>query len=188
MTPDTGTPSPLSLRALRLMQAQIANGVKGGDPARFRGPEVDVFLASVNLDAEHLGANGEGYPWCAADCYYVNAQAETPSEPSHCPRTGGALHMAALAPAWCKLSGPRPGAWFILDRGHGKGHVGVCEYIGPLPSQVTTCEPDTNGAGSSTGDAAGRHSWDPDAVGPHSRGTIVGRYDWGLQPPAQEAA
>lgn len=176
-------PSPLSLRALALMQAQVAAGVRGGQPAKFRGPEVDIYQASVNLDPEHNGPDGEGYPWCASDMYYVNAQAETPAEPSHCPRTGGALHAASLAPSWCRLAGPRPGAWFILNRGHGKGHVGVCESLGPLPGQVTSCEPDTNGAGSTTGDAAGRHTWEPDATGPDKRGDVEGWYDWGLQPP-----
>ena len=183
MTPDPGTPSPLSLRALALMQKQVADGVKGGDPAKWRGPEVDIYQASVNLDPEHDGPNGPGYPWCAADNYYVHAQAETPAEPSHCPRTGAGHKMAERAPSWCKLTGPRPGATFILDKGHGRSHVGMVECLGPLPGQITSCEGDTDGMGSSTGDAAGRHTWEPDDTGPDSRGPILGWFDWGAQPP-----
>jgi hypothetical protein len=170
-------PSPLSLRALRLMQAQIAAGVHGGKPARFRGPEVDLYLLSVGLKVAGALA---GWPWCAADCYYVHKQAETPLEHSYCPRTAGAIHMATLAPSWTRLDGPRPGATGVIDRGQGKGHIVICESLGPLPGQITSCEGDTNAAGSTTGDAAGRHLWEPDTG---DRGTILGWFDFGNQPP-----
>lgn len=170
-------PSPLSLRALALMQAQVAAGVRGGQPRRFEGPQVTAYLKSVGIDFPA--------PWCAADAFYVHAQAETPSEPSHCPRTAGAIHMAERAPSWCRLDGPQPGAVGILKHADGvHGHVVMCEHVGPLPGQVTTVEGDTNGAGSSTGDAAGRHSWEPAAPPPDSRGTLLGWWDFGLQPPA----
>ncbi len=169
--------SPLSLRALALMQQQINDGVRGGQPRRFEGPEVTKYLAAVNIDFPA--------PWCAADVFYVHAQAETPSEPSHCPRTAGAIHMAERAPPWTRLSGPQPGAVGVLKHRDGHtGHVVMCEYVGPLPGQITSVEGDTNGAGSSTGDAAGRHTWEP---GKDDRGTVLGWFDMGLQPPGQAA-
>lgn len=156
------------------MQAQLAAGVHGGQPRRFDGPEVRVYLASVKVFSPA--------PWCAADTYYVHAMEETPAEPSHCPRTASALHMAAQAPAYCKLDGPQPGAVGILKHADGiHGHVVICETVGPLPGQVGTVEADTNAAGSSTGDAVGRHPcWEP-ADG--ARGVLLGWWDFGRQPP-----
>ena len=55
------SPSPLSLRALALMQAQINDGVRGGQPRRFEGPVPTAALASVGIDFPA--------PWCAADCF-----------------------------------------------------------------------------------------------------------------------
>jgi hypothetical protein len=154
------------------MQGQVADGIKGGHPHRFEGPVITQALACVRITSPA--------PWCAAIVYYNHAQEETPAEPSHCPRTASSLHMAAKAPSWCKLEGPRPGAVGILKHADGiHGHVVTCEYVGPLPGQVTTVEGDTNGAGSSTGDAAGRHSWEP-ASG--DRGELLGWFDFGIQP------
>lgn len=165
-------PSPLSLRALKRIQGQVADGIHGGQPRRFEGPVITQALASVGIDFPA--------PWCAAIQFYNHAQEETPAEPSHCPRTAGAIHMAERAPPWTRLDGPRPGAVGILKHKDGhSGHVVQCEYVGPLPGQVTTCEGDTNAAGSSTGDAAGRHSWEPDSG---DRGELLGWFDFGLQP------
>ena len=87
--------------------------------------------------------------------------------------------MAELANAATRLPGPQAGAVFVLDRGKGHGHVGIVEVLGPLPGQITSVEPDTNGAGSATGDAWGRHSWEPDSG---DRGELVGWFDFGLAP------
>ena len=127
-------------------------------------------LASVGIDFPA--------PWCAAIQFYNHAQEETPAEPSHCPRTAGAIHMAERAPPHTRLDGPRPGAVGILKHKDGhSGHVVQCEYVGPLPGQVTTVEGDTDGSGSSTGDAAGRHTWEPDSG---ERGIVLGWFDWGI--------
>ena len=177
------TLSPLALRVLVWAQAQQAAHVQGGlhPYGRFRSPDIDDYMAAAGLpNPTAVGAQGE--PWCAAAVHYGYAECETPAQPSACPRTAGALRMAAEAPAACKLAGPAPGAVFILDRGHGHGHVGVVEVLGPLPGQITTVEPDTNASVSTTGDAWGRHTWEPGATGPDSRGTVVGYYDFGVTP------
>ena len=124
-------------------------------------------------------------PWCAAIQFYNHAQEETPAEPSfHCPSDGcGAIHMAERAPSWTRLGGPRPGAVGILKHRDGhSGHVVQCEYVGPLPGQVTTVEGDTDGSGSSTGDAAGLAHLGARRV--MTGGSYLGWFDFGLQPPA----
>ena len=177
--------SALALRVLSWAQQQVANGVRGGlDPyGRFRSPEIDGYMAAVAL-MPWADLRREGWPWCAAGVHYGYAVCETPSEPSCCPRTASALHMASLAPIASHLDAPEPGAVFILDRGKGRGHVGIVEAVGPLTGQVTTVEPDTNAAGSTRGDAWGRHTWEPDDKNPETkRGDLVGWFDFGVVVP-----
>jgi hypothetical protein len=135
----------------------------------------------------------EPAPWCASAVGYLHAQAaqelasnEGGVSVNHCPRTPSALHLAERAPSSCRLAAPQPGAVFVLDRGKGRGHCGWVEAVhvdgqpGPLPGQIVTCEPDTNSAGSTTGDAWGRHTWSP--TDDHGRGELVGWFDFGVSP------
>jgi len=174
-------PSPLSLRALARMQQQVAAGVRGGVKpwARFRGPEVDGFQRAVGLPLPP-SVSEQGFPWCAAVQYANHVASVDPGEFSYCPRTASAVHMAVNAPAWGRLDGPRPGAVGVLrHRDMVHGHVVQCESVGER-GDVTTVEGDTNADGSSTGDHAGRHTWNP-AAG--TRGEVMGWWDFGLPPP-----
>ncbi len=177
-----GTPSPLSLRALARMQGQVAAGVRGGVKpwARFRGPDIDPPQRAVGLPIAP-SPTVTGFPWCAAIVYDNHRMSATGAEPSYCPRTASALHMATNAPPWCRLPGPRPGAVGVLrHRDMVHGHVVTCEDAFE-DGTVTTVEGDTNVAGSSTGDQAGRHErWNPDDG---SRGELLGWWDFGLPEP-----
>lgn len=167
--------SALSLAALAAAQQALENGVHGGQPARFRGPEVDVYLANVNLDAEHNGPNGSGFPWCAAFVYSMFKAAAGDLNP--CPRTASALHLFAMTPADRRTQLPAPGDVFVLVHPDGiHGHCGFVESCSPAGDVVTTVEGDTNAEGSSTGDAVGRHTWTP-ASG--ERGRLLGYLDIG---------
>lgn len=183
---DTGTPSPLSIRALDRARVAIQKGIRGGLPGwgRFRGPEVDGYLTAVGLQPPANRAH-EGSPWCIAAQYANHKASEVSGEVSRCPRTASTLHAAAQAPEHCKLPGPRPGAVGILEHADGvHGHAVQCE-IAHTDGSVVTVEGDTNGDGSSTGDAWGRHAWNP-ADG--KRGRVLGWWDLGLQPPLTATA
>lgn len=184
--------SSLSLRALILAQQAVARGVRGGIApyGRFRGVEVDQYVrwAGIALPAN---LSTPGVPWCASAVGWLHVHAsgwgdaDTPRLYNGCPRTPGAIHLADRAPVHTRLAAPRPGAVFVFDRGRGRGHTGFVEYVhapgqpGPLPGQIVTVEPDTNAAGSTTGDAWGRHTWNPSDG---SRGTNVRFFDLGISP------
>ncbi len=112
--------------ALRIATRHI--GVR--ETSRNSGPEVDAFLASVGL--------GPGYSWCAAFVYscFENGAASI-QQPNPCPRTAGALHLWDMALADGHLGDslgksvkdPLPGDVFVIDHGHGLGHVGFVESI-----------------------------------------------------------
>lgn len=179
---DTHDSSPLSLRALQIARYAEHRGIRGGLPGwgKFRGPDVDGYQREVGLALSENIAD-EGHPWCASAQYAIHKQAEGSGQASECPRTGSALHLAAAAPAHCKLEAPRPGAVFVLEHAdHVHGHCGIVETAWPDGS-VTSVEGDTSGAGSSTGDSWGRHTWNP-ADG--RRGKLAGWFDFGVQGPA----
>ena len=157
----------MSLAALQVAQRELEAGVRGGDPARFRGPMVDAYLASVGLDAEHDGADGIGYPWCAAFVYWCSNRAGDP-----CPRTGSALHLWQQSDDAHKTSLPAPGDIFVLVHHDGiHGHCGFVESCSPAGDVVTTIEGDTDAEGGTRGDAVGRHTWAP---GDGKRGRLLG--------------
>jgi hypothetical protein len=186
--------SALSLSALKFAQDALSAGVKGGDPARFRGKEVDAYLASVGLMvADQPNGNaplivGPGYPWCAAFVYWCFEQAvaadKTGIAINPCPRTAGALHLYERAPLKCRAALPAPGDVFVLSHGGGKGHTGLVESVSPDSLTVTTVEGDTyatlakaQAAGdpaARSGDSVGRHTWTP---GGGKRGVLLGWLD-----------
>ena len=162
--------STLSLSALTFAQQALAAGVRGGQPARFQGPEVTAYLTDVGI----------AYPaaWCAAFVYSMFEQAVaadlTGIAINPCPRTAGALHMYELAPLRCRVNLPAPGDVGVLSKGGGHGHVFFCESVSPDGLTVTTIEGDTSADGSFTGDAVGQHTWSP-ADG--KRGHLLGWLD-----------
>lgn len=135
----------------------------------------------------HEDREQEGYPWCAAavhacfnaavaDAAYTADPMQTYVPDNPCPRTAGALHLWELAPLTARTQLPAPGDVFVLDRGKGRGHVGFVASVSPDGQSITSCEPDTNAAGSTTGDAWGERFWRPsDGV----RGRLVGYLEMG---------
>jgi|SRR6185369_2990227 len=110
-------------------------------PGSNRGPEVDEYVRSVGLDP--AGA----YPWCAAFLYWCFMQAKIGAV-NPCPRTGSALGMWKLSPDSAKGK-IEPGAVFVMDFGHGTGHVGFIESIDG--AWLTTIEGNTNVEGQREG-------------------------------------
>jgi hypothetical protein len=170
--------SALGLAALAVAQADLAAGVRGGQPGRFQSPEVAARLAAVYVASPE--------PWCAAEvahCFDVAREAQDVARPqpgvtvNACPRTASALHIWKNAPVECRRPMPFPGAVFVVVHADGiHGHCGIVESCSPDGQTITTIEGDTNAAGSSAGDAMGRHLWRP-ADG--ARGRLVGYLEFG---------
>lgn len=166
--------SAIGIAALAVAQSELASGIHGGGApwGRFRGPRVDDYQRAVGL-ALPADISLEGHPWCAAGVYWcfghAAAAATLPGNP--CPRTAGALHLWDLSPLTARRQLAAPGDVFVLDKGKGRGHVGFVLAVSPDGQTLTTVEPDTNAAGSTTGDSWGQHLWKPsDGV----RGRLVG--------------
>lgn len=168
--------SALGLAALAVAQSELASGIHGGGApwGRFRGPRVDDYQRAVGL-ALPADISLEGHPWCAAGVYWCFREAakgvatQLPANP--CPRTPGALHMWDTSPLTARRQLAAPGDVFVLNKGKGRGHVGFVLAVSPDGKTLTTIEPDTNAAGSTTGDAWGQHLWQP---GDGARGQLVG--------------
>lgn len=162
--------SSLGLTALAVAQADLAAGVRGGQPGRFESPEVAARLAGVFIYRPE--------PWCAAEvvhCFEAAAFQADIANP--CPRTASAVHLFARAPAGCRRARPAPGDVFVLVHTDGiHGHCGIVESVSPDGRTITSVEGDTDAAGSSTGDAMGRHTWTP-AAG--ARGRLLGYLELG---------
>lgn len=132
--------------ALRVAQSQI--GVR--ETSRNGGPEVDAYLSSVGL--------GPGYPWCAAFVHWCFAAgAASLGVRNDCPQTAGALKMWASANPGEIADDPEPGDVFVIDHGHGLGHVGFVEAVN-ADGSLATVEGNTNGGGSREGDGVYRRS------------------------------
>jgi hypothetical protein len=160
--------SALGIAALAVAQADLAAGVRGGQPGKFESPEVAARLAAVGIKYPA--------PWCAAEVFHCFEQARGEQTLNPCPRTAGAFHLWELAttrrPFAAVAVMPVPGDVFVLVHADGiHGHCGIVESVSPDGKTITTVEGDTNAAGSSTGDAMGRHTWMP-ADG--KRGKLLG--------------
>jgi hypothetical protein len=166
--------SALSDKALELANLELATGVRGGlfpPYARFRGPRVDEYQLAVGLPLDP-DPSKQGYPWCASAVYWLFRRAAAILDvPNPCPRTAGAIHLWDAAQDVAGTHTPLPGCVFVLDRGHGKGHVGFVSYVRG-DGLIHSVEPDTsNLAMTATGDAWGEHDWDPRI---EERGTLLG--------------
>lgn len=157
--------SALGLAALAVAQANLAANVRGGQPGRFQSPEVAARLAEVDIDYPA--------PWCAAEVFHCFALAGGATK---LPRTASALRLWEGSLDECRRTMPAPGDVFVVDHGHGRGHCGIVESVSPDGQTITTIEGDTDAAGSSTGDAMGRHTWRP-ADG--TRGKLLGYLEFG---------
>ena len=161
--------SALGLAALAAAQADLAAGVRGGQPGRFQSPEVAARLAAVGIDYPA--------PWCAAEVFHSFAQAAGP-DANPCPRTPSAVHLFKDAPESCQRILPAPGDVFVVQHANGwSGHCGIVESVSPDYKAITTIEGDTNAAGSATGDAMGRHTWNPEDG---KRGRLLGYLEFGV--------
>jgi hypothetical protein len=131
---------------LRIAGSQV--GVR--EVGRNAGPEVEVYLRSVGL--------GAGYPWCAAFvhwCFDQGSAALALDNP--CPRTAGALRLYEGCPLAWKLDEPGSADVFVIDHGHGLGHVGFVESVNDDGAFVTI-EGNTSGQGSREGDGVYRRA------------------------------
>lgn len=136
------------------------------ETTRNSGPEIDAWLAYVHAEP--------GDPWCAAFvCWMHRIAAVSCDVIQPCPRTAGALSMYAKAPEECRVDLPAPGDVFVLDVGEagGAGHVGIVEVVSPSGETITSCEGNTNAAGSREGNCVARHTWVPRSG---KRGRLVG--------------
>lgn len=162
--------SALSLAALAVARGELAAGVKGGNPVRFVSPRIGEYRMAMGRDPH------KAEPWCAEAVYWCFVQATPKGSPNPCPKTPGALHMWDLSPLACRTQLAAPGDVFVLDRGKGHGHVGFVASVSPDGRTIVSIEPDTNAAGSTTGDAWGERFWHPaDGV----RGRLVGYLNFG---------
>lgn len=163
--------SALGLAALAVAQADLAAGVRGGQPGRFQSPEVSDRLATVGVDYPA--------PWCAAEVFHCFSaglltleQGVEGAPVNRCPRTASAVHLWLNAPPECRTQLPAPGDVFVLKHPNGwSGHTGIVESVSPDGQTITTIEGDTSLSGSFTGDSMGRHEWRP-ATG--KRGKLLG--------------
>lgn len=130
--------------------------------SRNRGPRVDDYIRAVGLKPE------DEHPWCAAFVYWAfAAAARTIGTTNPCPRTASALRMWTKAAPECRIrtfgeghvvdpERIRPGAVFVLEKSHGKGHVGIVEGVDLRTKVLTTIEGNTDGSGSREGDGVYR--------------------------------
>lgn len=165
-------PSPFDRKTLTFNQAILAVAVTEigvRETSRNSGERVDEYLASVGL--------GPGYAWCAAFVHWCAGKARPPGHVNPCPRTAGALKLWDIAHPDCKRFQPAPGFVFVLDKGHGLGHVGLVEEV-VGDGTIITIEGNTNAEGSREGDRVARHRWAPEFG---ARGRLVGYVNLGCR-------
>lgn len=149
--------SALGAAALAVAVGQL--GVK--EHAMNRGPEIDEYVRRVGLDP------AGGHAWCQAFVYWCfDEGAKRLGVANPCVRTAscmdhwiGARQQALVVPAAEAADDPglvKPGAVFVIDFGHDKGHVGFVERV--HLGRLITIEGNTNVAGSREGDGVYRRA------------------------------
>lgn len=139
--------SPLAEKALFWANSQVG----ARETTRNSGPMVDEYLKAVGLEP--------GRPWCAAFVAwcFVNAAREL-NVANPCPVTAGALRLFDISPVMVRMgafnTNPQPGDVFVIDHGHGLGHVGFVRDTDVLDDGETlyTTEGNTDPNGSREGD------------------------------------
>ena len=154
-------------RAALLAQCRAAVGTR--ETARNSGPLIDKWLANVGQQP--------GLPWCVAWTYsmYQVASFEVGCDNPH-PRTAGSLRLWSLS-EHARTPLPAPGDVFVLEKGEGRGHVGIVESVEPGAAAgglITTVEGNSNAAGHRDGDGVYRHTWAPRDG---TRGRLLGFLD-----------
>lgn len=129
--------------ALRTAREQVGTR----ETSRNSGPAVDAYLSTVGMPP--------GFAWCAAFVYWCfSVGAASLNVPNPCPRTAGALRLWGKAPSTQKFGKriePEPGDVFVIDHGHGLGHVGFVAAVVDERT-IATVEGNTNGVGAREGD------------------------------------
>lgn len=138
------------VRAEALRVALSQRGVR--ETSRNSGPEVDVYLRSVDQPP--------GRAWCMAYVHWCfDGASASFGLDNPCPRTAGALHLWEKCPESWRVAADEvlPGDVFVVDHGHGLGHVGFIESRKDDDS-FWTCEGNTNPGGSRDGDGVYRRT------------------------------
>jgi hypothetical protein len=148
------TAANVRAEALRIAGTQADKKVR--ETSRNSGPEVDAYLRSVGL--------GPGFAWCTAFVHWCFDQGSAVCALDNpCPRTAGALALwdkhigASLALVPGEADEVQPGDVFVIDHGHGLGHVGFIEGRKDDGSWWTI-EGNTNPGGSREGDGVYRRT------------------------------
>lgn len=135
--------TPLTTKALEIAGRQV--GVR--ELGRNRGERVEEYQASV-------GAH-PGDPWCSAFVYWCfEHAAREVGMVNPLPRTAGALKLWRNSAVFRRHKEPAPGMVFVMDKGHGLGHVGIVEHVQGL--ELVTIEGNTDDGGSREGDGVYR--------------------------------
>ena len=140
--------SPLLTEAISVALSQVGN--MEDPPGSNKGPEVDAYLASVNLDP--------GQFWCAAFIYWcfqkaagnlsiANPLVKTGNCMAHWNQTRGRKILTAAAQENPGLL--LPGQIFIISHGGTSGHTGLIERV--EGGFIDTIEGNSNPTGSSNG-------------------------------------
>lgn len=132
------------------------------------GPHIDAWLA--------LAGGSPGESWCAAFLHAMFGAAAFDFKVANpFPFTRSALRVWEKAADNCRRHSPQRGFVYVLDHGHGLGHVGIIEHIfeGGVVEDISG---NTNAAGMREGDRVGRHIWNPESG---SRGRLVGYLELG---------
>lgn len=151
--------SDLLAEVIKIAESQI--GVR--ETKRNQGPEVNVFLKSVGLDA----AKGD-FAWCAAFVYWCfKTASEKLGKENPAVKKAGVINMwntAASAGITRLLSADavsnpskiKPGFVFVIGNSNGTGHTGIVERV--EAGKLITIEGNTNEVGSREGIGVFRHS------------------------------
>ena len=142
------TTNAILTEAVKIAATQI--GVMEKPPGSNKGPEVNMYLASVGLEP--------GLYWCASFLYWCFDKAATNlGRNNPLVKTGGCLNH------WNNTKGKKilkvdavnnpsllkPGQLFIIDHGGGAGHTGIIEKVDG--GFIETIEGNSNPAGSANG-------------------------------------
>lgn len=138
--------APFLTQVLRVAAAEETKQVREVPRNSNRGPEVDEYLARVNVEP--------GNSWCCAFVYWCFDEAAISSEcPNPMVKTAGCLdhwnravsrgaRRILVRQAVADPSCVRPGMIFIMDHGRGLGHTGLVEKV--AGGLLTTIEGNTD--------------------------------------------